>query len=244
VRQAQFFCVPGSIISLFHCGPIIFTILLILTLAPSTEAQTSRTAESMLGKRHSAIVTQPSSQQNSITSRATEEMVSGSSHNHGALKTGNKTDVQKGPAASSSPVAQPGKSNAAPRRKARHIRARSIVNGVKMEILSCQYVPQYKSVTCNFKATNLEPAVEAVVYCYTGTKAVDDQGTAMQCAHAWLGSNHSWNYAHGKLEKGTPVNGMIRLETRRAPAKLKRLEVSLSINGSRQKAVIKNLPVK
>ena len=228
------------------CAPILFILLLSIMLPALTLAQTARTAESMLGKKKEALVTQTyqAHEQGAMTSRKTEEMLSSTTPKKSIQNSG----VKSSSAGKNIPPAhvsrQNRQSHAAKKHKPiRRKAARHVVNGVKLEILSCKYVPEYKSVTCDFKATNLEPDIEAVMYCYTGTEAIDETGNQLQCAHVWLGSNHSWNYAHGKLLKGTPVKGMIRLETGRAPRKLKTLKVSLALNGTTESALIKNIPV-
>jgi len=243
MNQALFFYSTNHWISKNNCSPIIFMTLLLLVHPVQAPARTARTAESMVGKKNQAIGTHnyQTPRQTSGTSRKTEEMVSGSStKQHQQSLITNTT--KKGQDNFFSHTSQAGTKHTSTPRK--YDRAQHVVNGVKLEILSCKYVPEYKSVTCDFKATNLEPDIEAVMYCYTGTEAVDDTGNKLQCAHVWLGSNHSWNYAHGKLMKGTPVKGMIRLETRRAPKKLKALKVSIALNGATESAMIKNIPVR
>ena len=223
------------------CRPVIFITFLLLVYTSQAAARTSRTAESMLSRKNQSIGTQTYQGKAAGTNRDTEKLVSDEAEKqrldtNTPIKSPHNSSSHKSPAKRKHSTNTPYQST--------NSRARHIVNGVKLEIHSCKYVPEYKSVTCEFKATNLEPDIEAVMYCYTGTAAVDEQGNTLQCAHVWLGSNHSWNYAHGKLIKGTPVRGMIRLETKQAPKKLKALKVSMALNGATESALMKNIPVR
>ena len=134
-------------------------------------------------------------------------------------------------------------SEVAKSRPARKANSQGTVSGLKIEIPTCKYVSEYKSVTCDMKLTNQEHDMETVLHCYTGTVAQDEKGNTLQCAHVWLGSNHSWNFAHDKILRGKPVKGMIRLETRTVPVKLKRLEISFTLNNTVQTMILKNIPV-
>ncbi len=244
MHQTLFSCSTNHLFTKKGCRPVIFATFLLLVYTNPAVAWTARTAESMLSRKNQSIGTKTYKGQTTGTNRNTEKLVSDDSEKQRPLKL-NTSTTRKSPHNSSPhtfPVKRKHSTNGS--YQSTYGGVRHIVNGVKLEIHSCKYVPEYKSVTCDFKATNLEPDIEAVMYCYTGTVAVDEQGNTLQCAHVWLGSNHSWNYAHGKLIKGTPVRGMIRLETKRAPKKLRALKVSMALNGATESALMKNIPVR
>jgi len=209
------------------------SILNLLFLSTATATETSRTAESMLsGRTHKMAPTSLQKQETEKTSRTAEQMLNSSQPKQ------EKTLLPPAPV-----VSQQSKPHVVQKKKTYLTNSSQILSGVKIEVQSCKYVPEYKSITCDMTLTNQEHDTEAVIHCYTGTMAKDEKGNNLQCAHIWLGSNHSWNFAHGKLLQGRPVKGMVRLETKKAPVKLNKLEISLALNGTAQVMTVKNIPV-
>lgn len=220
---------------------IIISVLFIEPLFFAAGAQTSRTVETMLSNRtykaatpyqqkKEAEKTFSSTEQKLNSSQTKKKHLSGSSQQKKKTEKTFSTTEQKLNPSQAKKKSQSGSSQ--------------ILSGVKIEIQSCKNVPEYKSITCDMTLTNQEHDIETVIHCYTGTTATDEKGNNLQCAHAWLGSNHSWNFAYGKLVKGTPVKGMVRLEAKRPPEKLKKLEISLALNGVTQTTTLNNIPVR
>lgn len=195
-------------------------------LSVVTAEETARTAEAILLERTPTIIPySPNKQKAQQTSRTAEQIFNSSK----------STQKQTLSTSTSSPLV-----NQKPTHPTNTSRT---ISGLKIEVQRCKSVPEYKSITCDMTLTNQSNDSDAVLYCYTGTMAKDESGNNLQCAHIWLGSNHSWNFAQGKLPKGKPVKGMVRLETKKPISKIRELIISINFEGTRQSILVKNIPV-
>ncbi len=118
----------------------------------------------------------------------------------------------------------------------------TMLEDVRLDFSKCFYHPPTNSIACKMQLTNLAEDSDVTFFCYSGTQAKDSDGNVKECAHTWIGSNHSWNYAATKLQKGTPQQAMVRFTT---GGRLNSLSMQLvfAINDVRKMVTLSNVPV-
>jgi hypothetical protein len=208
---------------------IFFSLLLICNTG---FAATKRAAEELLSaprqtmKRESALEEQDSQPEKSGAT-------------HKPLKKHNAPDSQAVQLENEKKA--PVKSDPDKSRKADNVQ-QTVENGVQVKLQDCHYNPSAQSVTCTFQLTSQLDVSKVVLYCYSGTQAVDSNNKTLQCSEVQMGQNRSWEYILATLDKA-PDTAEIHLQAASPVTSLSSLQMVMSVNGKRQTIQLANIAV-
>lgn len=117
-----------------------------------------------------------------------------------------------------------------------------VENGVQVKLQDCHYNPSTQSVVCTFQLTSQLDVSKVVLYCYSGTQAVDSNNKTLQCSEVQMGQNRSWEYILNTLDKA-PGTAEINLQATSPVTLLSSLQMVMSVNGKRQTIQLTNIAV-
>ncbi len=116
------------------------------------------------------------------------------------------------------------------------------MNNVRMDFYGCKYDSQTRSAVCSMQLTSLQGNSNITLLCYSGTQATDSTGNIQECMHAWIGNNHSWNYASSILFPGKPERAMVRFKLRNGVDSLN-MQYVFTVDKSRKMISLKDVAI-
>lgn len=196
-------------------------------------AATTRATEALIGEPHPLL-----KKESSPAEKVSQPEKSGETHKH--LKKQNAPDDQASQPENEKKTSV--KSNPDKSRKTDNVQ-QNVENGVQVKLQDCHYNPSAQSIACTFQLTSQLEVSKVVLFCYSGTQAVDSNNKTLQCNEVQLGQNRSWEYILATLDKGALGTAEINLQDASPVTSLSSLQMVISVNGKRQTIQLTNIAV-